>query len=128
MATSKSGSRKKKSADVSSGRLPVVFGVLTVVALLVIGWVLVHGGLSDALLPGKKALQVLLSGEAGEKLTSDDIKEITERYEKRIQDLQQTHQDAMAALKDQYEQQLDELRFEIKVLQDENTRLQKPGD
>ena len=121
----RSGSRKKRPAAPSSGKLAVVFGGLTILVLLVIGWVLVHGGLSDVPLPGKRAFQVLLSGEAGEAMTTEDIKGITERYERRIQDLQNAHQDAIATLKEQYEQQLDELKFELKILQDENTRLRK---
>jgi len=67
--------------------------------LLVVGWVLVHGGVGEALLSGKDALRVLLSSEAGEQMTTEDIKQISERYERRIQDLQETHQEAIAALK-----------------------------
>ena len=123
--SARSRSRKEKPSDPSSGRLPVVFGVLTIFVLLVVGWVLVHGGVGEALLSGKDALRVLLSSEAGEQMTTEDIKQISERYERRIQDLQETHQEAIAALKDQYEQQLDELKLQLKLLQDENDRLRK---
>jgi hypothetical protein len=96
---------------------------LTILALMIIGWVLVNGGF---VLPDKGVFGNLLSSEAGEKVTTDDFKATIEQYEKRIQDLQETHQKEISAIKEQYQQQIDELNMQIKILQDENDRLREP--
>ena len=121
----KSKSAKKGSSPPPSSKLPIVFGIVTILVLLVLGWVLVHGGLSEVPVPGKTALRTFLSGEAGEKMTEEDLKAIIERYEKQIREMKEAHRSEMQALREQHEQQLDEIKLELKLLQDENERLRE---
>jgi hypothetical protein len=120
---SRSRSQDRDIPAPSSGKWIVLFGGLTILALMIIGWVLVNGGF---VLPDKGVFGNLLSSEAGEKVTTDDFKATIEQYEKRIQDLQETHQKEISAIKEQYQQQIDELNMQIKILQDENDRLREP--
>lgn len=120
----KAKSRKKSSAP-SSGKLPLVFGVVTVVILLIVGWVLVVGP-SEALSLVTKPLQrvVALSGEAGQKTSTEELHATIDRLEKRIREMEEAHRAELKRLRVRHEDQLDELRFEINLLQDENKRLQ----
>jgi len=127
----KSKSRGKRPAP-SSSKIPAVLIVMTVVILMGLGWILVHGGMS---LPSW--VTGYLSGEAGEEVTFEDLQSTTERYENRIREMERTHQaeierfekqiremeethkKEMAALRENYEQQMDELRLKVQLLQDE---------
>ncbi len=122
-ARSRSGN---KSSAPSAGRLATVFGLGTIVLLLGVGWILVHGGLGEV--PGKEVLRSLLSGEAGEKVAPEELQATIDRLQKRISELEENHRKEIATLTDRYEQRIDELRLQIKLLQDENERLQRSSD
>jgi hypothetical protein len=124
--TGKAKSRRRYSAP-SSGKVIFVLGAGTVLILLIVGWVLVHGGLSEIPLPGKEALRGLFTGEAGQKTSPDELQATVDRLEKRIREMEETHRNEIKVLRDRYEQQLQELKLEIRLLQDENKRLQSPS-
>lgn len=120
-ARAKSG---KKSSGPSTSKLVAVFGLGTIVLLLGVGWILVHGGLGEVPVPAKQVFRSLLAGEAGEKPSREELQATIDRLEKRIRELEENHRKEIATLRDRYEQQMDELKLEIKLLQDENERLQ----
>lgn len=117
-----------------NGNILFTFGLISVVALLIVGYVMTQGGVGSLMEKGKSLSNLTLvptekpSGESIKPTPAPagpTVAEVRASYEKKITELQKNHDEEIQKLRRMYENQIVDLQTRLQFMEDENTRLQK---
>jgi hypothetical protein len=106
-------------------------GLISVVVLLIVGWVMTQGGMNTLAEKGRNLVSIPLNPSPTptalpirkEPIAGPSLDRVKAEYEEKIRQLQQAAEKRESEVRNQYVNQINDLKLQIQILQDENQRL-----
>ncbi len=130
---------QKKSSNYrdapNGGNVLFTLGLVSVVALLIVGWIMTKGGVGPLTDKGLDLSIITLSTptpkplptRANQSAQSDGavISNIIQKYDNEIKQLRADHKKEMDQLREDYEAKLNDLKLQVQLLQTSNKKLRE---
>jgi hypothetical protein len=130
---------RKKSSNYreapNGGNVLFTLGLVSVVALLIVGWIMTKGGVGPLTDKGLELAKISLSTPTPEPLptrinqstqsSGAAISEIIKKYDKEMKQLRDSHKKELGQLRLNYEAKLNDLKLQIQLLQTSNKKLRE---
>lgn len=120
--------QKNNAQESTGGNVLFTLGMVSVVALLIVGFVMTQEGVEDFTNKAKNMAKIPLSSPSPSPVPTVMANEPTKNelmaeYQRKLREQEKTFEKRLNDTKRMYQSQINDLKMQIKILKDENQRI-----